>query len=175
MGQVSWEGIRMAPWSYVGYSFEQAWRQYFDDPSLWLMRLLRSFIPWWSSPPDNDCAPDTRACIGTLDSSPVLGIHGNALLWRHRLELRFHHAWRFLPWLTLLGIASAPFLRDRLLFLSIAIVLLGYVLSAAFADFEQPRLNLVNIPLYVCLAAGPFAASWKLFIRSLQRIPPDGP
>ena len=167
MEQVSLEGIRMAPWKYVGYSFEQAWRQYFDDPSWWLMWLWRSFIPSWSNLPANDCAPDAWACIGTLDSPPVLGIHANALSWRHRLDLQFQDTWRFLPWLALLGIVCTFFLRDRLLFLAIAVVLLGYVLSAAFAEFEQPRLNLVNIPLYFCLATGPFAAVQTFFTNRM--------
>jgi hypothetical protein len=155
MEDVSLEGIRMAPWRYIGYSFKQALIQFFDDPSWWLMRQWRSFVPWWSPVvPDN---------VKTLDSAPMLGIHARSLLWRHKLEWQFHEAWSFFPWLALAGVISSLFLRDRLVFLCLAIIVFGYALSAAFAELELPRLNLMTIPLYLCLATGPFAAVLKAF------------
>jgi hypothetical protein len=55
------------------------------------------------------------------------------------------------------SVASILLLRDRLIFVAIAVTLFGYVLSAAFVDFEQSRLNLAIVPFVFYLAAGPFA------------------
>ena len=68
------------------------------------------------------------------------------------------------PWITLAGLASLPFLRQKLVFLSLALIPLGYMVCTNFGEFLLPRHKVANIPFVFCLAAGPFEVVARLLL-----------
>ena len=141
MKRVSWEGICRSPWQFFVFSLRQSWTQYFHNPV--------PLVPWWS-------VPDKYTT--ELESVPVLGVRAGGLLWREVLERQFGRAWTFVPWLALAGLITAPFLRQRLIFLSFGAISFGYIVSSAFVEFEYGRYTVTIIPFIYCLAVGPLAA-----------------
>jgi len=142
MRRVSWEGICESPWQFIVFSLQQSWTQFFHNPV--------PLVPWWS-------VPDKYTA--ELESVPILGVHAGSLLWRERLEQQFAATWTFLPWLAIAGLASIPFLRQRMILLSFAIIPSGYIVSSAFVEFEYGRYTVAIIPFIYCLVAEPFAAA----------------
>jgi len=145
MTAVAWEGIRKAPLAFIGFSLRQAWTQYFDDPT--------PMLSWWAVPP---------VYPRELESKPVFGVRANSLLWRRALGRQFAILWTYVPWLAIAGCAVVPILRERLVFLGLVIIPLGYVLSLGFLEVDVPRYTVALIPFVFALAAGPFAAMFRL-------------
>jgi hypothetical protein len=145
MKGVALEGIRKAPWAFIGFSLRQAWTQYFDDPT--------PMLSWWAVPP---VYPEE------LESKPPFGVRANSLLWRFELDEQFAALWTFVPWLAIAGLAVMPTMRERLIFVAIAMIPLGYVLALGFLEVEVPRYTVATIPFVFALASGPFSAMFKL-------------
>jgi hypothetical protein len=141
MNAVAWEGIRKAPVAFVGFSLRQGWTQYFDDPT--------PMLSWWAVPP---------AYPKEMESRPIFGVRANSLLWRQALGQQFAILWTYVPWLALAGVALVPVLRERLVFLGLALIPLGYILALGFLEVEVPRYTVAIIPFVFVLATGPFGA-----------------
>jgi hypothetical protein len=151
MRGVAWEGIRKAPTAFVVFSFQEAWTQYLDDPT--------PMLSWWAVPP---------VYPKELESAPILRVRANSLLWREVLGEQFAIIWTYTPWLALAGLITLSLLCERLLFLGLALIPFGYILSLAFLELEVPRYTVAIIPFVLALAAGPFAAVVALLCQSLE-------
>jgi hypothetical protein len=89
-------------------------------------------------------------------------------LWREVLGEQFAIIWTYTPWLALAGLITLSLLCERLLFLGLALIPFGYILSLAFLELEVPRYTVAIIPFVLALAAGPFAAVVALLCQSLE-------
>jgi len=176
LGQVAWEAVRQSPWKCFRFSFWVAWRQYLENPAGFDQGVTSPVRldgpgkkPWWGFLAANRWAASLVKVPVELDATPILGVHAGSLLWREALRQVFAAVCPFLPWLALAGLASTPLLRQKLVFLSIALMLFLYLLVGGFADGVNPRYVLVLFPFVFCLACGPFAAVTELDLRSLCR------
>jgi len=144
--QASLEGISKAPLTFIGFSLRQVWRQYFENPT----PQIPSGLNYQLTQHDP-----------TLELPPILSARGT--LWRYALERGFAVIWPVIPWLSLAGLVSILFVRERGIFLSFAIIAFGYLLATALVEFELPRYDVAIIPFMFCLAAGPFALFGTVF------------
>jgi hypothetical protein len=160
MRRAALEGIRRSPWKYIGYSFRQAWNQYFLNPDV--------FMPYASNPFDYP---------GELESPPPLGVSADSLLWRQRLEDAFEIAWRYVPWLGLASLPLIPWLEEQAIFMALAIMPAGYIVATAFVEYLLSRYNAAIVPFIFMLAGGAIAgvirvatATWRVgFARRMPR------
>ncbi len=146
MERVAMESISHAPLQYIKFSFEHAWWMYLDEAT--------NGIPWWSDYP--------KVYSKSMESAPLLGVRANSLLWRAILDRQFAIMWIYVPWLALAGILLLPALRDRMVFLSFAVIPCAYLVLTAFVASPLPRYDAAIVPFIIGLAAGPFAAVPKL-------------
>ncbi len=152
MKRAALEGIRMAPFRYLVYSFRQSWKQYFLDPL--------SFMPYAANPFDYPIE---------LEPAPPLGASANSLRWRMRLERAFAAAWPCVAWLALASLPLMGLLREKATFAALAIVPAGYIVATALVEYLLSRYNAAIVPFVFMLAGGAICALLRAVASRRER------
>ena len=147
MGDAAREGMLSQPLQFELFSIRMAIREYAPTPSL---------EPW----------PSAVATTPRLESVVPTRFHGGSVLWWARLDHEWSALWPWLLWLPLAGLLALPLLRERLLFLALLALPLGYIFVNAHIEFFLPRYSAAVMPFLLMLAPAPVPAIKRAVVRA---------